>query len=220
MKKHIGDGSSAADLNASGAALLGLLAVESWPRPWTTYELAKQSKRSLHWFWPRAERLLYNTPKKLVKLGYATASLHATGKRSSTLYAITPAGRRALKAWLSAEGRAPLFELEQIIRVFFAEAGTIEQLRTTLARIQQQAEEAQQELADIVRAMDGPFDGERMNVNALSIKLIADLHRTTASWAKWARESTEDWESPREQWAGAADVFEQIIEEDRACGTR
>ncbi len=35
-------------------ALLGLLAV----RDWTTYELAKQVKRSLSWFWPRAERKL------------------------------------------------------------------------------------------------------------------------------------------------------------------
>ena len=34
-----------------------------WPsRPWTTYELAKQVQRSLGWFWPRAERKLYDVP--------------------------------------------------------------------------------------------------------------------------------------------------------------
>jgi PadR family transcriptional regulator AphA len=39
-------------------AVLGLLSVRSW----TTYELAKQVQRSLNWFWPRAERKLYDEP--------------------------------------------------------------------------------------------------------------------------------------------------------------
>ena len=36
-------------------ALLGLLAVQPWP----AYELVAQSKRSLHYFWPRSEAHLY-----------------------------------------------------------------------------------------------------------------------------------------------------------------
>src|SRR5688500_2033652 len=76
-------------LGTTAAALLGLLAL----RPWTTYELAKQAQRSLQWFWPRAERKLYDEPKKLVTLGYATAEVHRTGRRRSTVYSITPAGR-------------------------------------------------------------------------------------------------------------------------------
>ena len=44
-------------------ALLGLLAL----REWTTYELAKQVQRSIGWFWPRAERKLYEEPKRLVE---------------------------------------------------------------------------------------------------------------------------------------------------------
>ena len=43
-------------------ALLGLLSLRSW----TTYELAKQVQRSIGWFWPRAERKLYDEPKRLV----------------------------------------------------------------------------------------------------------------------------------------------------------
>lgn len=204
----------ASGLNANGAAILGLLAIRSWPRPWTTYELTKQSHRSLRWFWPRAERLLYDTPKKLVELGFATASVHHTGKRPSTLYAITPAGRRALRAWLDEEGKEPLFEFEQLIRVFFAEQGTKSQLQTTLARIQRQALDSQRQLADIVRAMPQPFAGDRAAVNALSIKLITELHRTTAEWAAWAHETVAEWDSPREHWDGATEIFTAIIEED------
>lgn len=74
-------------------ALLALLGV----RDWTTYELAKQVQRSLNWFWPRAERKLYDEPKRLVADGLATASVGATGKRPKTVYAITDAGRDELE---------------------------------------------------------------------------------------------------------------------------
>ncbi len=36
-------------------AILGLLAI----RPWATYDLAKLMRRSLQFFWPRAESNLY-----------------------------------------------------------------------------------------------------------------------------------------------------------------
>ena len=88
-------------LTTTSYALLGLLNI----RPWTTYELAKQVQRSLGWFWPRAERKLYDEPKRLVEQGLATATNESTGKRPRTVYAITPAGLAALeehkKQWMT-----------------------------------------------------------------------------------------------------------------------
>ena len=55
----------ASPLTSTTHAVLGLLSL----RPWTTYELAKQVQRSLGWFWPRAERKLYDEPKRLVAAG-------------------------------------------------------------------------------------------------------------------------------------------------------
>ena len=81
-------------------AILGLLTL----RDWTTYELAKQVQRSLNWFWPRAERKLYDEPKRLVDGGLATAVREHTGARGRTVYGVTDAGRDALRAWL---GEAP-----------------------------------------------------------------------------------------------------------------
>src|SRR3954471_5692711 len=78
-------------------AVLGLLSVRSW----TAYELAKQVQRSLNWFWPRAERKLYEEPKRLVEQGLATAMREQTGQRPRTVYAITDDGRDALRGWLS-----------------------------------------------------------------------------------------------------------------------
>src|SRR3954453_22660540 len=88
------------ELTPTSFALLGLLSV----RPWTTYELAHQTKRSLRFFFPRAERHLYAEAKRLAEAGLAKSDTGFTGKRRSTTYAITPAGRRALRGWF---GTAP-----------------------------------------------------------------------------------------------------------------
>src|SRR4029078_4519614 len=77
-------------------AILGLLSLRSW----TTYELAKQVQRSLGWFWPRAERKLYDEPKRLVAAGLAKSTAEMTGSRPRTVYTITARGRKALQRWL------------------------------------------------------------------------------------------------------------------------
>ena len=84
-------------LTTTSYAVLALLALQ----PWTTYQLARQMERSLGWIWPRAVSRLYEEPKKLVAAGLADSRPGATGRRPSTVYSITPAGRQALGAWLS-----------------------------------------------------------------------------------------------------------------------
>ena len=91
-------------------AILGLLRLRSW----TPYELAKQVQKSLGWFWPRAERKLYDEPKNLVALGLATATEEYTGNRPRTVYAITPAGRRALRGWLGHTPEPPALSVVKL----------------------------------------------------------------------------------------------------------
>ena len=77
-----------APLSTTSHAILGLLSLRSW----TTYELAKQVQRSLGWFWPRAERKLYDEPKRLVAAGLASSEREMTGARPRTVYAVTRRG--------------------------------------------------------------------------------------------------------------------------------
>src|SRR5262245_62227671 len=116
--------------STTSQAILGLLALKDW----TTYELTKQVQRSLGWFWPRTERKLYDEPRQLVAAGWATATEETVGKRPRTVYAITSDGRKALKRWLGEPSTPPSLEFEAMIRVFFADAGTLAQLRATLDR--------------------------------------------------------------------------------------
>ncbi len=118
-----------AQLTTTSYAVLSLLSLQ----PWTTYELAQQMKRSLHWFWPRAESKLYEEPKKLVSHRLARSERRYVGKRASTVYTITPAGRRALAAWVRASGEpGPTLEFEALLRVLSAQCVTVEDLRRTL----------------------------------------------------------------------------------------
>jgi DNA-binding PadR family transcriptional regulator len=180
-------------LTTTSHAVLGLLAL----RPWTTYELAKQVQRSLGWFWPRAERKLYDEPKRLVAAGLATATDQHTGRRPKTVYAITAAGRRALRRWLDEEPAPPVLEMEALVKVFFADAGTLEQLRATLRSIEQTAEERLARLREMIDESTGrPYEFEaRWPINAIALRFALDDEASTARWARWALEQTATWRS-------------------------
>ena len=123
------------ELNTTSFAMLGMLAI----RPWSTYELAKHVDRSLRPMWPRARSNLFNEPKKLVVHGLAVATEESVGRRPRTVYAITHAGRRALRQWLGTPGEGPILEFEQLLKVFFADQGTKTDAVKTVASIKRWA---------------------------------------------------------------------------------
>jgi DNA-binding PadR family transcriptional regulator len=170
-------------------ALLGLLALRSW----TTYELAKQVQRSLNWFWPRAERKLYDEPKRLVEDGLATAHAESTGKRPRTVYAITPAGRRELASWLDEPSAPRSGEFEAMVKVFFADAGDLGQLQTTLRRTEEEAQDRIRALAEM--AARPPHFAERLHISALTLRLGLVQERAVLDWARWAQDQVREWRS-------------------------
>jgi PadR family transcriptional regulator AphA len=173
-------------------ALLGLLAL----RKWSAYELVGQSQRALGFLWPRAESKVYESAKRLVSLGLARAEHEHTGSRRRTVYSITPAGRRALKAWLHRPGRGPDLEFEGAIKLFFADLGTREDALATVEEISRWAADMATfgaALADEYLETDGgPFPG-RLHVNALVNELLWRHVQLVGEWAGWAREQIEEW---------------------------
>ncbi len=179
-------------LTTTSYAILALLSV----KPWTTYELARQMERSLRSFWPSAESVVYEEPKKLARLGLATATKGYTGRRARTVYAISLKGRRALRKWLDQPGAGPRLEFEAMIQVAFADAGSKEQLLRTLSSIRAHAEEQQ----ELVRARmaeyaetGGPFP-ERLAVIALPGKFFSEFADLLDRWARWAEAEVESWD--------------------------
>jgi PadR family transcriptional regulator AphA len=180
-----------APLTTTSHAILGLLAI----RPWTSYELTKQMGRSLHHFWPRAESKLYEEPKKLVAQGLATASTRAVGRRTSTVYEITPAGREALATWVGEPGAGPALEFELLLKVFFSENGTRADLLANLDAAAEWATERQRQNIEVAREYvdgRGPFP-ERTAQDALVAACLTGYWDAIATWAAWARQTVESW---------------------------
>jgi DNA-binding PadR family transcriptional regulator len=178
-------------LTTTSYAILGLLAV----KPWTTYELAQQMKRAVGQFWPRAESNLYAEPKKLVALGLARSSREKVGKRPRTIYTITDEGRQALAEWIPTPGAGPVLEFEQLIKVFFAEHGSKQDLLATIESTRTWTEERLAATVDIPRGYlqgQGPFP-ERLAWIMLSGQFLKEFTFAVGRWAEWAAEVVEEW---------------------------
>jgi DNA-binding PadR family transcriptional regulator len=178
-------------LTTTSYAILGLLAV----RPWSTYELARQMQRALGQFWPRAESKLYEEPKKLVAHGLATATPETEGKRARTVYSITAKGRRAMAAWVPEPGDGPIVEFEQLVKVFFAEHGTkddlLATLRGTLAWVDERDAQSAGVSHDYLEGT-GAFP-ERLPWLILCGTFLNDFIDLVDRWATWATEVVERW---------------------------
>lgn len=178
-------------LTTTSYLILGLLAL----RRWSTYELAQQMQRSIHYYWPRAESKIYEEPKKLVAHGLATATREYAGRRPRTVYAITNEGRKALRRWLADPGKGPLVEFEGLVKVLFAERAGKDDLLATLAAIRTEAEETRQhhaELAADLAQTGGPFP-ERLHVNALVFRFMWEQTEMLLRWVSWAEQEVADW---------------------------
>ena len=178
-------------LTTTSYAVLSLLAL----RPWTTYELAKQMKRSLGWIWPRAESRLYEEPKKLVAAGLATSRSEPTGRRRSTVYSITPEGRQALAGWLAEPGTGPVLECEALVKIAYADLGTRDGLLANLAALIDD-ETAKLHFGEMIarQYLDGlgPFQ-ERLPISGLMWRFLWDYHLAVLRWARWARAEVQAW---------------------------
>ena len=195
-------------LTTTSYGVLALLALQ----PWTTYQLATQMERSLGWIWPRAVSRLYEEPKKLVEAGLATSRPEATGRRRSTVYTITPAGRQALAAWLAEPGSGPVLECEALVKIAYADHGTRDGLLANLTALIDEVI-VKLHFGDMIAASylegRGPFQ-ERLPLSGLTWRFLWEYHVTVLRWARWARDQVRAWPEDLSQLDATAE-FSRIV---------
>ena len=194
-------------LTTSSYAVLGLLAI----RPWAGYELTQQAARSLRFAWPKSERLLYAEPKKLVEHGLATALQEAVGQRNRTVYTITEDGRSALQGWMATLPQPPLLEAEALVRLLFAENGSIGDLTAALDQMANDANEMREQVAMInIGYLDGrhPFP-ERTHLSVLFATFQLELCDLIIKWVDFAKTEIATW--PTTEGLGLTDRTEAIL---------
>jgi PadR family transcriptional regulator, regulatory protein AphA len=186
--------SQARELTTTSYAVLAILAL----REHSTYELAKQMGMSMHYMWPRAESNVYAEPKRLVDAGLAASRKEATGRRPRTVYSITDQGRAALADWISRPSSRQRYESEALIKVLFAEHGSVEDLQASIRAIGEDAAatvEHFQRIADAYETGEGSYP-ERFAVSSLVARLLSEQQATTVRWAEWAERVVSSWKTP------------------------
>jgi PadR family transcriptional regulator, regulatory protein AphA len=197
-------------------AVLGMLAI----RPWSAYELNKQLRRSLAYCWPKTQSVLYDEPKRLAALGWARSRSEPAGRRTRTVYEITPAGQEALREWLATEPAAPRFEIEPMLRLLFADQGTKED---ALAAVRSMAEwAAAQGRAGLQQSEEyladgGPFP-QRLHIIAPFALLVASLCETLIAWSDQVSRDIEDWPGTKD--VGMTSTARKQIEQVRDIAVR
>lgn len=197
---------SAPGISATSAALLGQLA---W-REQSPYEMTREMKRNLRYFWPRAASHVYREVKRLTANGWATAERTSTGHRPRTVYRITDDGRRALAAWLASPSAGTALEHEPLLRVFLASSGSRGDLLAAVARARADA------LAML--AVGRPLAGEylagthqfqdQVHIRALTFDYLYNWARFTVEWAERAEQEVGLWND----LAAAPEKHERALE--------
>lgn len=185
-------------------AILGLLSL----RPaWPTYDITQQLRRNMRFFWPRAESRIYDEARQLVDRGLAEARQEQTGRRTRSVYSITPAGREAVEQWLATAPRPTSLECEPLLRIFLADFCTQEQLHAALEQVKADAE-AILSVGGVVGPEylqgNAPFQ-DQVHVRALVFDFLWHHAKMLHEWAERTQAYIDQWDeiSPDER-AGLA----------------
>jgi PadR family transcriptional regulator AphA len=183
-------------LTTTRFAVLGELAL----RDWSAYELTRSMRRTLRFFWPRAESVIYAEAKRLEADGLATsrsAPADDGSRRNKTVYAITDAGRAALSDWLGTPSAPPAIYAEPLLRVHLARFGDIDDLRTTIDVIRKWAEDvlsAADAVATEFAAGQHVFQHEA-HIRGLLFDALASTADNLRDWAARADREVASWAS-------------------------
>jgi PadR family transcriptional regulator, regulatory protein AphA len=182
----------------TGNALLGLLALR---KEWSTWDLTKQLRRNMRFFWPRAESRIFDEAKALVTKGLARDRRSFTGQRARTSYAITAAGRTALRRWLATPPKPTALECEPLLRVFLGDLGTTAQLRAATAQVRADGH-AILDVGHVVGpeylAGTAPFQ-DQVHVRAFVLDFLSHHGRMLIDWADRTDAAINRWERNSEQ---------------------
>jgi PadR family transcriptional regulator, regulatory protein AphA len=188
-------------LTPTSYLVLGLLAREG---PSTPYDLEQHVKATLGNFWSFPHTLLYSEPPRLVALGLATETRETEG-RHRRVFAITPAGTSALRAWLDRPSDAPT-ELRDpgLLQLFFADLAS-DEARIRLAErqlaIHQAKLAAYREDERLERRPDGLQRGQRTVEHWRGETLPMGLRYEGAAVDFWTDVATKAGAAAREKAA-------------------
>jgi PadR family transcriptional regulator AphA len=174
-------------LSTTSLAILGLLSI----RGMSGYELTALAEISVGHFWPMHRSLVYRELPRLEQAGYVSGT-HVAQERlpDKRTYAVTPAGRTVLDAWLAGPGfgRAR-YRNEFLVKFFFASRMGPDRLRELLAEYRAALELELTELGAVAKKTEA--------IPGALLGRLAALHgvRTREALLGWIAEVEEALEA-------------------------
>jgi protein-tyrosine phosphatase len=135
----------------------------------------------------------------------------ACSASNRTIYTITDEGRAALTAWMATTPAPPVLEAEALLRLLFAENGSIDDLTEALDEMAADAAEMFEQVATINAGyLDGshPFP-ERTHLSVLFATFQLELFDLIVKWVDFAKAEIATW--PTTEGLGMTDRTEAIL---------
>jgi len=183
------------DVTITRCAILGQLAL----RDWSAYELTRSMRRTLHWFWPRAESGIYAEARRLEADGLARSRQEPTddgSSRTRTVYTITPAGRRALRSWLETNPTTVQFFIEPFLRLHLARFGSLDDLTQAVDAAEGSADELLQVAVDVASEFTRGqhLFQEDLHLRGLLFDGLWAQGIALKTWANETRQALDRWQ--------------------------
>ena len=171
--------SDADRLPAAAYVILGMLALGVR----SGYEIKRAADESTRHFAAISFRQIYPELKRMETLGLVRGEDAPTGDRRRTFYALTPAGERALDAWLRRDDE-PSLELRHtgLLKLFFADRLERDEQLALVRRMRGSHERTRAVLAASRPVAERRVErrGERLPLETLDFGL--ELHDFLLSW--------------------------------------
>lgn len=151
----------------------------------TSYDLKQALDASIQNFWPVPHTTAYEEPARLAEAGYLTARQEEGGRRKR-VYALTEAGRQALREWAADPTASPPQLKEEAVLKVFAGAESRELWESRVAWHQAKLEELNGYLADI-EGVEGVERSRRTLLIGIGYsEKMLELLELLAQTAEWA----------------------------------
>ena len=131
-------------------------------RPMSGYDLAKNFDASIGFFWRASHQQIYRELGRLREKGYVISDeVSQDGKPNRIIHTITPAGKRALRAWSKKPAKHPSIKDEMLVKFYALENVDIGALKDQLSiRIEQH----QTKLVKYYRIKERYYDGKDLDL--------------------------------------------------------
>jgi DNA-binding PadR family transcriptional regulator len=141
------------------------------------YVISRTAQEATRHFWATSDGQIYPQLKKLSEEGYIEGEREAQGGRERIVYSLTDRGQEALDEWLNS-GARPQHEFrdEGLLRLFFAEALSVDQLRAQVALMRERHRRALETLRELETTA-----GDRACA-LLTLRYGVDLHGFAIDW--------------------------------------